>query len=610
MLSVSLDAKQIVKNMIYNKKYDTISLILLNFRISPVFSSLIIFQNIIEGILPTLLTLTISKFIDVVVDNSVKTIVYHSLLMIIIVMVVQFLFSMFFSIVHRKLKMDLQRICEYEGIKRVAALEYRYIESKIEYENTSRVISSFSEYIYNSYQMALSILVLLIRISGILLVFINTDVKWIGIVIVFFTLPVFFVSYKSGEKVYNFYKMNFENELEMNHQTHILKSRDVGDERTIFEFSRKIGKRWGILRNDYFKRQIKMNKKVEIQLKIPFIISWIAVGFFILPMAHSFFLKHITIGLFISMCNNMIDLNTSINTTFSSLSSQIAKTKAFVSDLNNFISYEYDDAYLSKPYDICKAFETLEFINVSFKYPGTNRLVLNNMSFRIEAGNTYAFIGKNGSGKSTIIKLIIGLYKDYSGKILLNGKNIREYKEDYIKSMFAVIFQDYSRYQISFKENIDIGAMKYEDKKEKISKNRNEAIKRTKLDLLINKLPNHLNSQIGKIDSEGQDISGGEWQRIAIARLLMSESDVFILDEPTSSIDPILEEYLYDFFSNKTGRNHTVIIISHRLGVTKQVDKIFVADNGVIIEEGTHDTLIHNKRFYYDMYMKQKGRFE
>ena len=90
----------------------------------------------------------------------------------------------------------------------------------------------------------------------------------------------------------------------------------------------------------------------------------------------------------------------------------------------------------------------------------------------------------------------------------------------------------------------------------------------------------------------------------------MSESDVFILDEPTSSIDPILEEYLYDFFSNKTGRNHTVIIISHRLGVTKQVDKIFVADNGVIIEEGTHDTLIHNKRFYYDMYMKQKGRFE
>ena len=448
MSSVSLDAKQIVRNMIYNKKYNMMSLIGLNFKISPIFSGIIVFQNIIEGILPTLLTITVSKFIDVIVDDSAIRVVYRSLLMIIIVMVAQFGVSIVFSVVHRKLKIDLQRVCEYEGIKRVASLEYRYIESKMEYENTSRVISGFSEYVYISYQMMLMILVLLVRVSGILLIFVNTEVKWIGVVIVLFTIPVFCVSYKSGEKIYNFYKSSFENELEMNHQTHILKSRDVVDERTLFEFSRKIGIKWGVLRNDYFNRQNKMNKKIEIQLKIPFIVSWVIVGFLILPMLQSFFLNNITIGLFISMCNNMIDLNTSINTTFSSLSSQIAKTKSFIYDLNSFINYKYDETYLVKPHTKSKPFETLEFINVSFKYPGTNRKVLNNMSFKIENGNTYAFTGKNGSGKSTIIKLIIGLYKDYSGEILLNGMNIREYKEADIKSMFAVLFQDYAKYQI------------------------------------------------------------------------------------------------------------------------------------------------------------------
>ena len=240
----------------FNKKYNVLGLIFLNFKISPICSCAIILQNIVEGFLPTILMFAISNFIDNVINGESITTIYNSLFGVASVMAIQFLFSSVFSIVHRKLKVDLSRYCDYEGIKRVASLEYSYIESKKEYENSIRVLSGASAYIYNAYQMSLSILLLFVRITGLLIVFFNTKLWWIGLFIALSSLPIFIISYKSGKKVYEFYKIHFEDDLEMNHQTHILKSRDVVDERTLFEFSDKIEKKWISLRKKYFKNQI------------------------------------------------------------------------------------------------------------------------------------------------------------------------------------------------------------------------------------------------------------------------------------------------------------------------------------------------------------------
>ena len=205
---------------------------------------------------------------------------------------------------------------------------------------------------------------------------------------------------------------------------------------------------------------MNINKKVEFQLKIPFIISWILIGVFMIVMAKAVFIDVITIGLFISMVNNIIDLNTCVNSTLSSLAIKIAQTKSFICDLNDFCKYTYNENMLVEPAEKVH-FETLEFKNVSFNYPGSDRIILNNISFKIETGKSYAFIGENGSGKSTIIKLIIGLYKDYDGTILINGKDIREFNNSNIKSMFIILFQYYSKYKVSLKKNIDISSMKY-----------------------------------------------------------------------------------------------------------------------------------------------------
>lgn len=591
----------------FNKKYNVLGLIFLNFKISPICSCAIIVQNIVEGSLPTILMFTISNFIDNVINGKNERTIYNSLFCLISVMVIQFLISSLFSIVHRKLNVDLSRYCDYEGVKRVASLEYSYIESKKEYENCLRVLSSASNYIYNAYQMLLSISLLIIRITGLLIVFFRTRLWWIGLFVALYSLPVFIISYRSGKKVYEFYRTHFEDDLEMNHQTYILKSREVVDERTLFEFSDKINKRWLLLRKKYFKNQMNINKKVEFQLKIPFIISWILIGVFMIVMAKAVFIDVITIGLFISMVNNSIDLNTCVNSTLSSLAIKIAQTKSFICDLNDFCKYTYNENMLVEPAEKVH-FETLEFKNVSFNYPGSDRIILNNISFKIETGKSYAFIGENGSGKSTIIKLIIGLYKDYDGTILINGKDIREFNNSNIKAMFGILFQDYAKYKVSLKENIDIGAMKYKSNEKSVFSNRNKSIEATKLNTLIQKLPNGINTELGKIDSLGQNVSGGEWQRIAIARLLMSNADVYILDEPTSSIDPILEECIYSILAKKIS-NQTSITISHRLGVTKMLDHIFVFENGNIVEQGNHECLMEEKGRYYDMYIKQQGRY-
>lgn len=168
---------------------------------------------------------------------------------------------------------------------------------------------------------------------------------------------------------------------------------------------------------DRFKEIIMEAAAIGVS-NIEFIISWILIGVFMIVMAKAVFIDVITIGLFISMVNNIIDLNTCVNSTLSSLAIKIAQTKSFICDLNDFCKYTYNENMLVEPAEKVH-FETLEFKNVSFNYPGSDRIILNNISFKIETGKSYAFIGENGSGKSTIIKLIIGLYKYLCNSFLL-----------------------------------------------------------------------------------------------------------------------------------------------------------------------------------------------
>lgn len=246
---------------------------------------------------------------------------------------------------------------------------------------------------------------------------------------------------------------------------------------------------------------------------------------------------------------------------------------------------------------------SLEFRNVSFSYPETEKQVLKRCSFTIEAGKKYAFVGENGSGKTTITKLLDGLYEEYEGEILLNGESIRNLSIPERKALFAVIYQDFARYQIPLGDNVILGDSNHMLKEDQEIE---DILKDQGLSETIQKLAEGIHTPLGKIQGNGMDLSGGEWQKIAMARLQVSNAPVQILDEPTAALDPISESQIYKQYAT-TSKNRTTILISHRLGAVVDSDWIFVLHDGHIKEQGNHKSLLNQKGLYAKMYESQKG---
>lgn len=248
----------------------------------------------------------------------------------------------------------------------------------------------------------------------------------------------------------------------------------------------------------------------------------------------------------------------------------------------------------------------IEFKNVWFGYPGKdNPYILKGLSFKIKAGEKISIVGENGEGKSTMIKLLLGLFEPNEGEILLRGKHISQYTREERNQLLAPIFQDFGRYSITLKENIALGNIRDLSNDTAII----EAAKKGQAEGIASKLTNGFDTLLGKDFEGGTDLSGGQWQRIAIARAFMGEKPIILLDEPTSQLDPMAESRLYsDFHSMCNGK--TAIFITHRLASTMITDRILVISKGVVSEEGSHDELMKIGGIYYEMFEAQKKWYQ
>lgn len=242
-----------------------------------------------------------------------------------------------------------------------------------------------------------------------------------------------------------------------------------------------------------------------------------------------------------------------------------------------------------------------KFHNVSFSYPETNIEVLSNVDLEFKIGEKVAIVGKNGAGKTTLVKLLCRLYEPTSGYITLNGVDIRKYNyKEYVKA-FSVVFQDFAMFSMPLDENVAGGEIIEEDKLDRVLK---------KLDLKerIDKMKDGTRTQLYNNNGEGVDISGGEAQRLAIARALYKDAPFVILDEPTAALDPIAEAEIYENF-NEMIENKTAIYISHRMSSCRFCDTIIVLDKGEIVERGNHDELLSQKGIYAELYDTQAQHY-
>jgi ABC-type multidrug transport system fused ATPase/permease subunit len=320
-------------------------------------------------------------------------------------------------------------------------------------------------------------------------------------------------------------------------------------------------------------------------------------------VVNAFFDGQLTLGEITMTILGVLAVTIKMQVTFK----EIARLKQETGRTKKYMALMYSDIYDKKDEGKCIDFNsmTVEFQNISFKYPGTDILVLNDLSFKIAELTKTALVGINGSGKTTIIKLISGLYAPTSGRILINGIDITTINKEHLRTQLSVVFQDVNIYAASVLENIT-GESPSEKQRERAL----ETLKEVGMYEKIMSLKHKENHQLLKIiDDEGIDLSGGETQKIAIARALYKENTrLIILDEPTAALDAIAEKSIYENFDDMT-ENKTAIMISHRLASTRFCDNIIFLEHGKVVEEGSHEELMNIPNGKYQEMFTTQGKY-
>ena len=312
----------------------------------------------------------------------------------------------------------------------------------------------------------------------------------------------------------------------------------------------------------------------------------------------------LSIGTLYFLAGAILQASTNIQLIFSTLSG-VADQALFLTDLLAF--FEMQPTIRSKPNalpaprPIRKGFE---FRNVSFAYPGSSRLILKNLDFTLHPGERIALIGENGQGKTTIVKLITRLYDPTEGQILLDGIDLREYSLEDLYREIGVIFQDFMRYEMTAHENIAVGRIEEIGNIQEIA----AAAHKSLADEVIAKLPKRYDQMLGRRFETGVDLSGGEWQKLALARAYLRDAQLLILDEPTAALDARSEYEVFERFAELTG-GKMALFISHRFSTVRMADRIVVLADGQIAEDGSHENLMALGGQYAEMFELQAASY-
>lgn len=285
--------------------------------------------------------------------------------------------------------------------------------------------------------------------------------------------------------------------------------------------------------------------------------------------------------------------------------SSVAGQALYLDDLFSFFEVQPEIHSPANPLPFPKPIrEGFVFEDVGFIYPGAERWAVRHLSFTLKAGEVVALVGENGAGKTTLVKLLTRLYDPDEGRILLDGRDLRDYGLDELRGSMGVIFQDFVRYNLPASDNIAVGRIEARGDRERIAR----AANRSQADEVIGRLPHGYDQMIGKRFKNGVELSGGEWQKIAIARAYMREAEVLILDEPTAALDARAEFEVFQRFK-ELSKGKTAVLISHRFSSVRMADRILVLAEGRVEAQGTHEQLLAQQGRYAELFELQAAGY-
>ena len=449
------------------------------------------------------------------------------------------------------------------------------------------------EKIYDIFVNSINVISMSVSIVGFVLVFLQVSI-WLSILFLIVLLAMMWLVFKAMDKMNTMFNNQSEEERRMGYYAELITEKHPLYELLIFGAVPYIIKKW---RNSA-EHVLNERKKVTVQsqkytaVSCLCILLWLAVV--LVSLIAGIKGGVLSLGLFVSFvgsANSAFQNTEKLSYSFSNLSQKYLQMKHYhiFMKLPERTVNSNDTTVISAPFSIC-------FDRVTFRYPNTEKEVLHNVSFQIDSTQKTAIVGENGAGKSTIIKLLCRLYKPDSGKITINGVDLFSLGEKEYHKLFSVVFQDFGKYNLTLRENVALGDVDEIDQDDKV--------KKALIEGMADQISSDLDANLGKIEENGIDLSGGQWQRLAIARGCFANSAVIILDEPTSALDPIAENKMYQSFLNVM-QDKGCIIISHRLASAKMCDSILVLHNGQILESGTHQELMAHHMLYEKMFSAQ-----
>lgn len=481
---------------------------------------------------------------------------------------------------------------EKEIVRKYRKLDYSCYEDPQTYDSISRISQNPGEKIRMIFWKLCEMVRIIILLIGYLLIFQQASPLLVGIFLLFLP-PMLYENYKAGCLWYDLYSRQTADERKIAYYERLLTGKTSLAELKIYQATDYIEKLWKKQSSKLRKEKEETLIRVEKILlrKSTFAALWyLCSGGFLL---YGVITGRISVSMFLVLFQTILNIVDTVNgllETFGNFSREIQE----MSYLHSFFALKNIP---ERKGCIDRPVRRIRFEHVCFSYPNAGTETLHDISFELDLSKSTAIVGENGSGKTTIIKLLCGLYQPTSGRILFDEYDIRNLNNGEIGKAIKVVFQDFFQYELTIRENIGFGNLARIshdlELQEVLDAVHLEELKKLELD-----------TSLGKLEHEGIDLSRGQWQRLAVGRIFLNDTGYAVLDEPTASVDPVSEYNMYQLFYLLL-RSRGSLMISHRLASAKMADHILVLKNGTIAEQGNHTELMKNQELYHELFCRQ-----
>lgn len=481
---------------------------------------------------------------------------------------------------------------EKEIVRKYRKLDYSCYEDPQTYDSISRISQNPGEKIRMIFWKLCEMVRIIILLIGYLLIFQQASPLLVGIFLLFLP-PMLYENYKAGCLWYDLYSRQTADERKIAYYERLLTGKTSLAELKIYQATDYIEKLWKKQSSKLRKEKEETLIRVEKTLlrKSTFAALWYLCsrGF----LLYGVITGRISVSMFLVLFQTILNIVDTVNgllETFGNFSREIQE----MSYLHSFFALKNIP---ERKGCIDRPVRRIRFEHVCFSYPNAGTETLHDISFELDLSKSTAIVGENGSGKTTIIKLLCGLYQPTSGRILFDEYDIRNLNNGEIGKAIKVVFQDFFQYELTIRENIGFGNLARIshdlELQEVLDAVHLEELKKLELD-----------TSLGKLEHEGIDLSRGQWQRLAVGRIFLNDTGYAVLDEPTASVDPVSEYNMYQLFYLLL-RSRGSLMISHRLASAKMADHILVLKNGTIAEQGNHTELMKNQELYHELFCRQ-----